>query len=61
MVKDNVVFVEESSDLFPDMVNAVGRVAVKDPSLFEEFRGTNLLGAELISVSGEKLEETLLH
>ena len=61
MVKSDVVFVEESIDLFPDMVEAIGRMAAIEPSLFEEFRGTNLLGAEVISVSGEELEETFLH
>ena len=61
MVKSDVVCVEEGSDLFPDVVDDVGRMAAEEPSLFEEFRGTNLLGAEVKSVSLEELEETFLH
>ena len=61
MVEGDSVFVEEGSDLFPDMVDAVGRMAAIEPSLFVEFRGADLLGAELKSVSGEELEETFLH
>ena len=60
MVKSDVVFVEKVSDLFPDMVDAVGRMAAVEPSLFEEFLGINLLGAEVNPVSGEELEETFL-
>ena len=36
MVKGNVVFVEESSDMFPDTVDAVGRMDAIEPSLFVE-------------------------
>jgi hypothetical protein len=58
MVKSDVVFVEKGSDLFPDMFDAFGRMATVEPSLFAEFRGVELLGAEVKSVSGEELEET---
>ena len=47
MVKSDVVFVEKGSDLFPGMVDAVGRMAALEPSLFVEFCGANLLGAEV--------------
>jgi hypothetical protein len=58
VVEGDAMLVEECSDLFSDMVDAVGRMAAKEPSLFEEFRGPDLLGVEVKSVSGEELEET---
>ena len=61
MVKRDVVCVEKCSDLFADMVDAVGRMAAVEPSLFVEFRGADFLGAEVTSVSGEELENTFLH
>ena len=33
MVEGNVMLIEEGSDLFPDMVDAVGWVATEKPSL----------------------------
>ena len=61
MVEGNSMLIEERRDLLPDMVNAVGWMAAEEPSLFEEFRGADLLGAEVKSVSGEELEENFLH
>ena len=61
MVKGNAVFFKEDSDLFPDVVDAVGRMAAVEPSLFVKFRVADLLGAEVKSVGGEELEETFLH
>ena len=49
------------SDLFSDMVDAAGRMAAVEAYLFEDFRGADLLGAEVKPVSGEELEENFLH
>ena len=37
VVEGNVVLIEEGSDLFPDVVDAVCSVAPKKPSLFVNF------------------------
>ena len=51
MVEGNSMLIEEDSDLFPDMVDAVSWVAPKKPSLFVNFCGADLLGVEVETIS----------
>ena len=51
VVKGNAMLIEEGNDLFPVMVDAVGWVATEKPSLLEHFRGADLLGVEVESIS----------
>ena len=51
MFKSDVVCVEEGSDMFPDMVDAVGLMAPEKPSLFVNFRVADLLGVEVKTIS----------
>ena len=60
VVKGNAMLIIEGSDLFPDMVDAVGWVANKKPSLLEHFRGADLLGVTVESISHEEFEESFL-
>ena len=54
------MLIEEVSDLFPDMVDAIGWVATENLSLLEQFRGADLLGVTVESISHEELEEYFL-
>ena len=50
MVEGYAILIEEGSDLFPDMVDAVGWMAPEKPTLFEFFCGYDLLGAEVETI-----------
>ena len=44
------MYIEEGSELFPDMVDAVGCVAPVKPTLFVHLSGTDLLGVEVETI-----------
>jgi hypothetical protein len=60
VVEGNAMLIEKGSDLFPDMVDAIGWVATENLSLLEQFRGADLLGVTVESISHEELEEYFL-
>ena len=60
MVKCNALLIEEGSDLFSDMVDAVGCMIPEKPSLLEHFCGADLLGSEVETISHEDFEESFL-
>ena len=60
VVKCNALLIEEGSDLFPDVVDAVGWVATEKPSLLENFRGADLLGSEVEPLVTRKLKKLFL-
>jgi hypothetical protein len=50
VVEGDAMYIEEGSELFPDMVDAVGCVAPVKPTLFVHLSGTDLLGVEVETI-----------
>ena len=51
VVKGDSMHIEEGSELFPDMVDAVSCVAPVKPTLFVHLSGTDLLRVEIETIS----------